>query len=76
MYHTFTVKKLFQFVQRKPNKYIQNIKMDKLKEYAVMRVIFNALQDGYSVKKNDDGTYSFIRNKDVKLSSFIKNCLK
>ena len=50
--------------------------MDKFKEYAVMRFIFNALQDGYSVKKNDDGTYSFTRNKDVKLSSFIKNCLK
>lgn len=50
--------------------------MDKLKELAIMKFIYNALQDGYSVKKNDDGTYSFTHSKDVKLSSFIKNCLK
>jgi len=49
----------------------------KTKELAVMRFIFNALQDGYSVKKNNDGTYSFLidKHKDVKLSSFINRCL-
>ena len=50
--------------------------MDKLKEYAVMKFIFNALNDGFLVKKNDDGTYSFTRNKDISLKTFIKNCLK
>ena len=49
--------------------------MDKLKELAVMKFIFNALNDGFSVKKNNDGTYSFTRSKDVKLSSFINRCL-
>ena len=48
----------------------------KDKELAIMRFIYNALNDGYSVKKNDDGTYSFTRSKDVNLTTFIMNCLK
>ena len=41
-----------------------------------MRFIFRALQDGYSVKKNADDTYSFIidRSKDVPLKTFINRC--
>ena len=46
----------------------------KQKNEQKMRFIFRALQDGYSVKKNDDGTYSFTRSKDEKLSTFINRC--
>jgi hypothetical protein len=49
--------------------------MDKLKELAIMKFIYNAIQDGYSVTKNDDGTYSFTHSKDVNLKSFINRCL-
>ncbi len=48
----------------------------KDKELIKMKFIYNALQDGYSVKKNDDGTYSFTRSKDVNLKTFIMNCMK
>ena len=50
----------------------------KDKELVKMRFIYNAIQDGYSVKKNVDGTYSFKidKNKDVKLSTFVMNCMK
>ncbi len=52
--------------------------MDKLKEVAKMKFIYNAIQHGYSVKKNDDGTYSFTisTSKDISLKTFIKNCMK
>ena len=41
-----------------------------------MRFIFRALQDGYSVKKNDDDTYTFTidRSKDEPLSTFVNRC--
>lgn len=50
--------------------------MDKLKELLKMKFIYNALNDGFSVQKNDDGTYTFTRNKDISLKTFIKDCLK
>ena len=39
--------------------------------------IFRALQRGYSVKRNDDGTYTFTRDKnegDEPLSKFVNRC--
>ena len=38
--------------------------------------IFRALQRGYSVKRNDDGTYTFTRDKikDEPLSKFVRRC--
>ena len=38
--------------------------------------IFRALQNGYSVKKNIDGTYTFTRDrsKDEPLSKFVRRC--
>ena len=38
--------------------------------------IFRALQNGYSVTKNDDGTYTFTRdrNKDEPLKTFVRRC--
>ena len=41
--------------------------------------IFRALQRGYSVRKNNDGTYTFTRDKsegDEPLKSFLTNCIK
>lgn len=72
------INNIFKIRSTKPNKITKNIIMDKLKELAVMRFIYNALQDGYSVQKNDDGTYSFTisTSKDVNLTTFIKNCMK
>ena len=48
----------------------------KDKELIKMRFIYNAINDGFSVKKNDDGTYTFTRNKDISLKTFIMNCMK
>ena len=41
-----------------------------------MRFIFNALQNGYSVKKNIDDTYTFTRPKcaDEPLKTFVRRC--
>ena len=39
--------------------------------------IFRALQNGYSVKKNIDGTYTFTREKsegDEHLKTFVRRC--
>ncbi len=39
--------------------------------------IFRALQRGYLVKKNDDGTYTFSRDKsegDEHLKTFVNRC--
>ena len=38
--------------------------------------IFRSLQNGYSVKKNIDGTYTFTRDKskDESLKTFIRRC--
>ena len=38
--------------------------------------IFRALENGYSVKKNNDGTYTFTRDrsKDEPLSKFVRRC--
>ena len=36
--------------------------------------IFRALQRGYSVKKNNDGTYTFTRSEDEPLSKFVRRC--
>ena len=38
--------------------------------------IFRALQDGYLVKKNIDGTYTFTRDRsrDEPLSKFVRRC--
>ena len=38
--------------------------------------IFRALQNGYSVKKNIDGTYTFTRDRtsDEPLKTFIRRC--
>ena len=39
--------------------------------------IFRALQNGYSVKKNIDGTYTFTRDKsegDEPLKTFVNRC--
>ena len=39
--------------------------------------IFRALERGYLVKKNDDGTYTFIRDKsegDESLKTFVNRC--
>ena len=54
-------------------KYSQKTK-DKTKEK--MKFIYKALQDGYSVKKNDDDTYTFSidRSKDQPLSVFLNRC--
>ena len=43
---------------------------------AKKRFIFRALQRGYSVKRNDDGTYTFTRDKskDESLSKFVRRC--
>ena len=40
--------------------------------------IFKAIQRGYSVKRNDDGSYTFKidRSKDEPLKSFVMKCLK
>ena len=48
----------------------------KDKELIKMKFIYNAINDGFSVKKKVDGTYNFIRSKDVNLKTFIMNCLK
>jgi len=49
----------------------------KDKELAKMNFIYNAIQHGYIVKKNIDGTYSFTisTSKDISLKTFIKTCL-
>ena len=36
--------------------------------------IFRALNDGYSVKKNIDGTYTFTRDRDEPLKTFVRRC--
>lgn len=48
-----------------------------MKNEVKMRFIYQALNDGYSVKKNADGTYTFTidKSKDKPLSIFIKRCL-
>ena len=46
----------------------------KQKNEAKMRFIYKALQDGFSVKKNDDNSYTFKRSKDVSLSTFVRRC--
>ena len=48
----------------------------KQKNKEKMLFIFRALQDGYSVKKNDDDTYTFTidRSKDEPLSTFVNRC--
>ena len=48
----------------------------KQKTEEKMRFIFRALQNGYSVKKNIDGTYTFTRDrsKDEPLSKFVRRC--
>ena len=48
-----------------------------MKNEVKMRFIYQALNDGYSVKKNADGTYSFTidKSKDKPLTIFIKRCL-
>ena len=48
----------------------------KQKNEEKMRFIFRALQRGYSVKRNDDGTYTFTRDKikDEPLSKFVRRC--
>ena len=48
-----------------------------MKTEVKMRFIYQALNDGYSVKKNADGTYTFTidKSKDKPLSIFIKRCL-
>ena len=48
-----------------------------MKKQAKMLFIYNALEQGYSVKKNADGTYSFTidKSKDKPLTIFIKRCL-
>ena len=44
------------------------------KTEAKMRFIFRALQRGYSVKKNNDGTYTFTRDRDESLKTFVNRC--
>jgi len=54
-----------------------------MKKQAKMLFIYNALEQGYSVKKNADGTYTFTKDKkQVKsvqekgfLRDFIQSCL-
>ena len=49
----------------------------KQKNEEKMRFIFNALQRGYSVKKNNDGTFTFSRDKsegDEHLKTFVRRC--
>lgn len=48
----------------------------KQKNEQKMRFIYNAIRRGYSVKKNSDGTYTFIidRNRDESLQSFVRHC--
>ena len=41
------------------------------------KALFKALENGYSVKKNNDGTYTFIRDKsegDEHLKTFVNKC--
>ena len=49
--------------------------MNKLQEKK--NFIFKALERGYSVKKNIDGTYTFTRDKnegDESLKTFVRRC--
>tara|TARA_R110001632_G_scaffold201830_1_gene324790 strand:- start:3350 stop:3529 length:180 start_codon:yes stop_codon:yes gene_type:complete len=49
--------------------------MNKLQEKK--NFIFKALQNGYSVKKNIDGTYTFTRDKsegNEPLKTFVRRC--
>jgi hypothetical protein len=49
----------------------------KQKNEAKKNFIFRALQNGYSVKRNDDGTYTFTRDKsegDEPLKTFVNRC--
>ena len=48
----------------------------KQKNEQKMRFIFRALQNGYSVKRNDDDTYTFTRPKceDEPLKTFVNRC--
>ena len=50
----------------------------KQKNEQKMRFIFRALNDGYSVKKNnDDGTFTFTRDRsegNEPLKSFVNKC--
>ena len=49
----------------------------KQKNEQKMRFIFRALNDGYSVKRNDDGTFTFTRDRsegDEPLSKFVRRC--
>jgi len=49
----------------------------KQKNEEKMRFIFRALQNGYSVKKNNNGTYTFTREKsegDESLKTFVNRC--
>ena len=48
----------------------------KQKNQNIMKFIFRALQDGYSVEKNDDDTYTLPidRSRDELLSTFVNRC--
>ena len=46
----------------------------KQKNEAKMNFIFRALQRGYLVKKNIDGTYTFTRDRDESLKTFVRRC--
>ena len=48
----------------------------KQKTEAKKNFIFRALQNGYSVKKNIDDTYTFTRdrNSDEPLKTFVRRC--
>ena len=48
----------------------------KQKNEQKMRFIYKALQNGYSVKRNDDDTYTFTRpkSKDESLKTFVRRC--
>ena len=48
----------------------------KQKKEEKMKFIYKALQDGYSVRKNEENTYTFSidRSKDVPLKTFVRRC--
>ena len=48
----------------------------KQKNEQKMRFIFRALNDGYSVKRNEDDSYSFTidKSKDIPLKTFVRRC--
>ena len=48
----------------------------KQKNEQKMRFIYNAIRRGYSVTKNNNGTYTFTidRSRDEPLKSFVRHC--